>query len=162
MFQKFYSDKYTLHNCLHKRKLNKPIIKSYSVPAFLFGQKIRAKANKRVTYEQQVWLVFNSEEDQYSPACSAELCKGKTFILWHIFTETVQFYQVGQKGKKKSLSNRWSFRQYSNLPIKSFKTARPVQQCQEKIKYWLLQWNCNALFLHLQNDFSRDKIHLWT
>lgn len=44
-----------------KQSLNNPVIKPYSVPAFLFGQKIRANANKHVTYEQQVWLVF--EED---------------------------------------------------------------------------------------------------
>lgn len=88
-----------------KASLNKIVIKSYSVPAFLFGQKIRANANKHVTYEQQVWLVFSSEEDQYSPVCSAELRKGKTFILLHIFTGNVQFYQIGQKEKTKSLSN---------------------------------------------------------
>lgn len=87
-----------------KESLNKAVIKSHSVP-FLFGQKIRANANKHVTYEQQVWLVFNSEEHQYSPACPAELWKGKTFILLHIFTENAQFYQTGQKGKKKPLSN---------------------------------------------------------
>lgn len=88
-----------------KQSLNNPVIKSYSVPAFLFGQKIRANANKHVTYEQQVWLVFNFEEDLYSPAYSAELCKEKIFTLLHVFTENVQFYKLRQKGKKKSLSN---------------------------------------------------------
>lgn len=88
-----------------KQSLNNPVIKSYSVPAFFFGQKIRANANKHVTYEQQVWLVFNFEEDWYSPAYSAKLCKEKIFILLRIFTENVQFYKLRQKGKKKSLSN---------------------------------------------------------
>lgn len=46
-----------------KQSLNKPVIRSHSVPAFLFGQKIRANANKYVTYEQQVWVVFNFGED---------------------------------------------------------------------------------------------------
>lgn len=108
-----------------KESSNKLVIKSYSVPAFYLGKRSeQMQLSVSHMNSRSGWYLIPRKTNAVL-FVQQNSAKGRLFILLHLFTENVQFYQIGQKRKKKSLSNRWSFRQYSNLPIKSFEYTRP-------------------------------------